>query len=66
MNIGADSKLINSYLAADLCAGLWELCYQYYEKRGHDYKSAPKVEYFTLDDEGRRPIYSTHGRSIRS
>jgi hypothetical protein len=62
MNLGSDSLLVNSYLEADLCAELRELCdgapYQYYQKRGHDYKSAPKVEYFTVDDKGRRPVYA--------
>eukprot|EP01048_Picozoa_sp_COSAG05_P004087 COSAG05_NODE_208_length_14084_cov_4.973671_4_plen_260_part_00 len=61
-NIGINSKFINDFLTVDLLQHLRALCdaapFQLYQKRGHAYKSAPKIEYFTLDAEGRRPVYS--------
>jgi hypothetical protein len=61
-SFGKGSQLFYNFLSLAMLTSLRTYCdgldIQYYKKRGHDYAAAPKVEFFTLDGNGRRPVYA--------
>ena len=54
---GKGSQLFYNFLTLAILTTLMT-CSLYYKKRGHNYAAAPKVGFFKLDGNGRRPVYA--------